>query len=177
MECPYVQQMAGLLFQPVYILVRFPILRPAQARRLINLTTIFPFLGIKHPAHLWRFIVGFTVTNVKSPFWVSVTSAWIVQVGSHIFICCSSYQWVLRLPDYDLCNGCFTNNGVQLHNPGHEFVDITTPGRVIIRTITSNNALHDESAQRSTTNVAHNATCDLCDARIQDHRYVSLGTV
>ncbi|KJA28423.1 hypothetical protein HYPSUDRAFT_1087110 [Hypholoma sublateritium FD-334 SS-4] len=70
------------------------------------------------------------------------------------------------------------------HNPFHEFLDITEPGRVIVHTVLSGDgeALRRTgrlapsvapATQESPERIIHNATCDLCDSGIIGDRYIS----
>ena len=93
------------------------------------------------------------------------------------------------LLDYDLCTPCITAGVSEVHNPFHEFFEITEPGRVIVHTVFSGEGEREHQgtptgrafASRTTEeSVIHFANCNLCDSRIRGDRYVSfqsLGSV
>jgi next to BRCA1 gene 1 protein len=75
--------------------------------------------------------------------------------------------------DYDLCTRCILSGSAERHNPFHEFLDISEPGRVIVHRVfdqISEPTLAPGS--REEEEVVHHATCDLCDSRIIGVRYV-----
>jgi len=71
----------------------------------------------------------------------------------------------------------------EVHNPFHEFFEITEPGRVIVHTVFSGNGERESEGTPTTRtrapvtatgeSVIHFANCDLCDSRIHGDRYVS----
>jgi next to BRCA1 gene 1 protein len=89
--------------------------------------------------------------------------------------------------DYDLCSGCLKDVS-EFHNPFHEFYEIKEPGRVVVHNVYSGTGeANTNSAQPAQTArpvrpssesppspVLHNATCNLCDSRIQGDRYKCL---
>lgn len=73
--------------------------------------------------------------------------------------------------DYDLCTTCISSGSAERHNPFHEFIEISEPGRVIVHTVHSE-ATPSVQPSPAQSEVAHNATCDLCDSHIVGVRYV-----
>ncbi|TFK77453.1 hypothetical protein BDN72DRAFT_873746 [Pluteus cervinus] len=82
-------------------------------------------------------------------------------------------------PDYDLCTACFDDSGVEKHNTLHTFINIKEPGRVIVHTVysggerdaTAHEAPRASPGQTQASLAIHNASCDLCDGRIEGSRY------
>ncbi|KAL0567721.1 hypothetical protein V5O48_014273 [Marasmius crinis-equi] len=95
----------------------------------------------------------------------------------------------LDCPDYDLCTNCISAGGAEKHNPFHEFLELTEPGRVVVHTVysgrgereTTSNAPSLQASsvpepqpttpQPAPEPVVHAATCNLCDSRIHGTRY------
>lgn len=88
--------------------------------------------------------------------------------------------------DYDLCTPCITAGVSEVHNPFHEFFEITEPGRVIVHTVFSGNGERESqgtptartpvpgaTVSSNDESVIHFANCNLCDSRIRGDRYVS----
>jgi len=121
------------------------------------------------------YIWGLFATYATTPFTVSATSVWIVEVTSGYLM--RSYL-ILIFADYDLCSGCIAVGGASRHNPFHAFFEIHEPGRVVVHTVVdeherqaANSTVRDQSPTSSP--VVHSANCDLCDSRIEGDRYVS----
>ncbi|KAG6830905.1 hypothetical protein H0H92_014056 [Tricholoma furcatifolium] len=83
----------------------------------------------------------------------------------------------LDCPDYDLCTSCIADGAQLRHDPTHEFLDLSEPGRVIVHTVNIPEnppaPIPEEPAAHQATSppVVHHATCDLCDSVIEGHRY------
>ncbi|KAG6837315.1 hypothetical protein H0H93_011410 [Arthromyces matolae] len=78
----------------------------------------------------------------------------------------------LDCPDYDLCTPCSLSGALESHNPQHQFLDITEPGRVIVHTVTAHQDRETRTQpQPDSPLVVHNASCDLCDSMIEGRRY------
>lgn len=74
--------------------------------------------------------------------------------------------------------------GENPHNPFHQFFTIKEPGRVIVHTVLSGDedkhipsqappAVQPVARSAGSSEVIHQANCDLCDSRIRGKRYVS----
>lgn len=74
--------------------------------------------------------------------------------------------------------------GENAHNAFHEFFAIKEPGRVIVHTVFSGDgdkplpsqappAVRPFADSSGSSEVVHQANCDLCDSRIRGKRYVS----
>ncbi|EPQ60265.1 hypothetical protein GLOTRDRAFT_134979 [Gloeophyllum trabeum ATCC 11539] len=91
----------------------------------------------------------------------------------------------LDCPNYDLCTPCMESGSAELHNPFHEFFDVTEPGGMYVHNVFSGNGERTAAPPVETRTrpaaavppaepVRHNATCDLCDSRIVGERYKCL---
>ncbi|KIM47460.1 hypothetical protein M413DRAFT_22123 [Hebeloma cylindrosporum] len=114
----------------------------------------------------------------------------VVHMGIICDMCGDTVKGVrhkcLDCPDYDLCTTCISGGAAEAHNPFHEFFDVNEPGKVIVHTVFSGNGEREAAGGHSrrpsvpvqpaavAEPVVHNATCDLCDSRIQGGRYKCL---
>ena len=88
----------------------------------------------------------------------------------------------LDCPDFDLCELCVGRGAKDAHNVEHQFVELATPGRVIVHTVWTPEPQPAPAPIPVSEPVpvpppaepyVHNARCDLCDSRIRGDRYVS----
>ena len=82
-------------------------------------------------------------------------------------------RWKCLDCNYDTCQRCFAAGRAVSHH--HQLIRIAEPGNVVVHRVHEPTRpspfLADAVSQVATSSVVHNATCNMCDSRIESVRY------
>ncbi|KAF7798519.1 hypothetical protein EIP86_009740 [Pleurotus ostreatoroseus] len=82
----------------------------------------------------------------------------------------------LDCPDFDLCEMCVSRGAKEVHNAAHQFVELATPGKIIVHRVYEERAETPRvpEPEPEPEPFVHSALCNLCESRIRGTRFKCL---